>query len=132
MKKLFSAHNRAFFILYFVYFCDLFAFSLVILITAPLLLPKTSMLLAATTLPENRTIIIGLLIATYPLAQLLSAPLLGSLSDLYGHKRILLISTLLTAISFVWSAIAIIQNNLHLLFISRLFAGFVAGNIICS
>lgn len=69
---------------------------------------------------------IGLLVASYPLAQLVGAPLLGRLSDRYGRKPILLLSILGTAVGFVVLALA---NSLPLLFLSRIIDGLTGGNI---
>lgn len=69
---------------------------------------------------------IGLLVASYPLAQLFGAPLLGRLSDRYGRKPILLLSILGTAFGFVVLALA---NSLPLLFLSRIIDGLTGGNI---
>jgi len=69
---------------------------------------------------------IGLLVAAYPLAQLVGAPLLGRLSDRYGRKPILLASILGTAVGFVVLALA---NSLALLFAARIIDGLTGGNI---
>lgn len=49
---------------------------------------------------------LGWLIAAFSLAQLLTAPLLGALSDRYGRRPVLLISTLVAALSYVFAAFA--------------------------
>lgn len=69
---------------------------------------------------------IGLLTATYPLAQLVGAPLLGHLSDRYGRKPVLLVSILGTAIGFVVLGLA---RALPLLFLGRVIDGLTGGNI---
>lgn len=69
---------------------------------------------------------IGLLIAAYPLAQLIGAPVLGGLSDRYGRKPVLLASILGTAVGFVILALA---DSLPLLFLSRIIDGLTGGNI---
>lgn len=69
---------------------------------------------------------IGLLTATYPLAQLLGAPLLGHLSDRYGRKPVLLVSILGTVIGFVVLALA---RALPVLFLGRIIDGLTGGNI---
>lgn len=71
-------------------------------------------------------LLIGVLGATYPLMQLIGAPILGRLSDRYGRKPILLISQVGTLIGFVVLGFA---NTLTLLFVSRLIDGFSGGNI---
>lgn len=69
---------------------------------------------------------IGLLVAAYPLAQLVGAPLLGRLSDRFGRKPILLISIFGTAIGFVVLALS---NSLVMLFVARIIDGLTGGNI---
>ncbi len=69
--------------------------------------------------------IIGLLIASYPAAQLISAPLLGRISDRIGRRPVLLYSILGNALAFVIFAYA---NNLFILFLSRIFSGLMMGN----
>lgn len=73
--------------------------------------------------------LLGLLIAVYPIGQFLATPILGQLSDKYGRKKILAISLLGTALSYVLFAFAIITKNIPLLFFSRFFDGITGGNI---
>lgn len=69
---------------------------------------------------------IGLLAATYPIAQLIGAPLLGKLSDRYGRKPILMMSIVGTGAAFVVLATA---HSLPILFVSRFIDGITGGNI---
>lgn len=69
---------------------------------------------------------IGLLVAIYAGAQLVSAPILGRLSDRYGRRPLLLISIFGTALGFLLLGVA---NSLLLLFAARLIDGLTAGNI---
>lgn len=69
---------------------------------------------------------VGLISATYSLFQLLSAPILGELSDKFGRRPVLLFSIGGTALSF---AILGIANSIPLLFLSRLIDGASGGNI---
>lgn len=71
-------------------------------------------------------ITIGFITATYSLFQIISAPILGELSDKYGRRPVLLISIFGTAISFGLLGIA---NSIPLLFLSRLIDGATGGNI---
>lgn len=73
--------------------------------------------------------LLGLLIAVYPIGQFIATPILGQLSDKYGRKKILSIALLGTAISYVLFAVAIITKNIPLLFASRFFDGITGGNI---
>jgi DHA1 family tetracycline resistance protein-like MFS transporter len=69
---------------------------------------------------------IGFLTATYSFFQLLSAPILGRLSDRFGRKKILIISQLGSALGYLILAFA---NSLPLLFLSRIIDGATGGNI---
>ncbi len=73
--------------------------------------------------------LLGLLIAVYPIGQFLATPILGQLSDKYGRKKILGISLFGTAVSYILFAIAILTKNIPLLFFSRFFDGLTGGNI---
>lgn len=70
--------------------------------------------------------VLGLLIASYAAAQLVGAPILGRLSDRYGRRPVLLISTAGTLFSLLLLAFA---NSLWMLFVSRLLDGLTGGNI---
>lgn len=74
-------------------------------------------------------LLLGTLMALYPIAVFLMAPVLGALSDKYGRKPVLFVSIVGTAISYFIFAYAIITKNIFLLFASRLVDGITGGNI---
>lgn len=74
-------------------------------------------------------ILLGWLIAIYPLMQFLSTPILGQLSDRYGRRKVLAFSIAGTALGYVLFAIGIITRNLPLLFFSRALDGITGGNL---
>ena len=74
-------------------------------------------------------ILLGLLTATFPLGQFLTTPLFGQWSDKWGRKKLLALSTLGSAVSYVLFAWGIMIGNIPLLFISRFFDGLTGGNI---
>ncbi|TNE74016.1 MFS transporter [bacterium] len=69
---------------------------------------------------------VGLLYSVYSLAQLIFSPIWGSWSDRIGRRPIMLLSTLGAAIAYVVFGLA---ESLSVLFLSRLFAGIMGGNI---
>ena len=69
---------------------------------------------------------IGLLYSIFSFAQLIFSPIWGSLSDHFGRRPVMLISTFGAVIAYTVFAFA---NSLALLFISRLIAGIMGGNI---
>jgi MFS family permease len=92
--------------------------------------------------------IYGIMGATYSAFQLIGAPILGRWSDMYGRKRILLLSQLGTLLSWIIFLIALylpqtqilmvdsplvgsftLSLPLIFLFIARLFDGLTGGNV---
>ncbi len=69
---------------------------------------------------------IGLLTASFSIAQFVATPILGSLSDKYGRKPILIICLIGTTISFVLFAEA---RSAMMLFAARILDGLTGGNI---
>lgn len=69
---------------------------------------------------------IGLLTASYSIAQFIATPILGSLSDKYGRKPILVICLVGTTISFIMFAEA---RSALMLFAARILDGLTGGNI---
>ncbi len=70
---------------------------------------------------------IGLLVAGYPMAQLVAGPILGRLSDRYGRRPVLAASQFGTAVSFV---ILGLSNSFTVMFLARLLDGASGGNIL--
>jgi DHA1 family tetracycline resistance protein-like MFS transporter len=66
----------------------------------------------------------GVLVMIYALMQFVGSPILGSLSDRFGRRRIILIATAGSAIDYVIMASA---PSLLWLFVARTIAGFTAG-----
>ena len=96
----------------------------------------------------GNSIVYGLLAATYPAFQLIGAPILGRWSDIYGRKKILLISNAGTAIGWILFLFALILpfggtfiiNSIYLgtivivvplllIFLARAIDGITGGNI---
>jgi len=103
--------------------------SIVIPVIPGLFFSETSDFFDPTVSENFRSILYGWLAAAYPLMQFFGAPYLGALSDRYGRKPILAISLVGTMIGYVLFAIAIIRQDIFLLFFSRMLPGFTGGNI---
>src|SRR5947209_4478433 len=69
---------------------------------------------------------VGLLFATFSLAQLIASPALGDLSDRYGRRPVLVFSLAGTVVSFVMLAMA---HSITMLFLARIVDGLSGGNI---
>lgn len=79
--------------------------------------------------PSLTVISLSWLMASFSLMQFLFAPLLGQLADRFGRRKILALSILGTAFSYVLFAFSIISHNLPLMFIARFLDGATGGNI---
>ena len=69
---------------------------------------------------------IGLLFASFSVAQFIAAPVLGELSDRWGRRPILIFSLVGTVLSFALLAMA---HSITMLFIARIVDGLSGGNI---
>jgi DHA1 family tetracycline resistance protein-like MFS transporter len=69
---------------------------------------------------------VGLLFASFSLAQLFASPVLGAWSDKWGRRPILIFSLVGTVVSFVMLALA---HSLAMLFAARIVDGLSGGNI---
>src|SRR5258707_702852 len=69
---------------------------------------------------------IGVVVAAFPIAQLIGVPLMGALSDRFGRKPVLLISQVSTCIGFIMLGLA---HSLTIIILSRVIDGLFGGNI---
>lgn len=114
--------------LLFTIFNDAIGWGIVLTIFAPLFFDSSDRMLPSDTPNAIRNILLGILIGSFGIAQFLSMPVIGALSDHFGRKQILEWTIFGSLMSFILSAIAILMSNLTLLFFSRLVAGLCSGN----
>lgn len=70
-------------------------------------------------------LVVGLLAASYPAAQIIGGPILGRMSDRFGRRPILMVSIIGTGLSFLVLGFA---NTLWVLFAGRILDGLTGGN----
>ena len=102
-------------VLFLIVLIDLIGFGLVI----PLL-PFYAERFSAS--PQEVTV----LLATYSLAQMLTAPVWGRMSDRVGRRPVLMVSMGVAALAYLWLGFA---SALWMLFVARALGGACAGNI---
>ena len=107
--------NRPLFIIFLTILVNLIGFGIII----PLL-PFYAETFGASPLT------IGLLFASFSMAQLVASPLLGHWSDRWGRRPVLIFSLIGTVVSFVMLALA---QSLVMLFAARIVDGLSGGNI---
>ena len=110
-------------------FIDMIGIGIIIPITPSLFLSHDHSILSSDISQHTRNIMYGFMAATFPFFQFFGAPILGTLADRFGRKRILQISLVGTFIGYVLFASAIHLKLVWLLFFSRALPGFMGGNI---
>src|SRR5262252_2457751 len=73
--------------------------------------------------------VVGLLVSTYAVCQLIAGPPLGHLSDRIGRRPVLLVSQIGTCVGFLILGFA---QTLWLVFLARIIDGLTAGNLTVS
>lgn len=110
-------------------FLDMLGVGIIIPVIPALFFEANSDFFAPEVSRDFRSVVYGLLIASFPFMQFFGAPLLGSLSDRFGRKPLLTLSLAGTMLGYLLFAYAIGSGNLLLLFVSRMLPGFTGGNI---
>lgn len=110
-------------------FIDSVGWGVVYPVFALLFINNATHLFPLTTSLALRNFWFELIIAIYCIFMFLASPLLGSLSDRFGRKIILLISLGGNALGFVICALGIAANSLILIIIGRIIAGATAGSL---
>ena len=124
-----NSRIRILFPVLLTYFLDTLGLAIIYPIFTPLfLLPQFSFFYPTASL-AHRTILLGLLIASFPLAQFFGAPLIGELSDRIGRKRVFIATISASCIGYFLTGIGIQFSSLSLLWLGRLCNGFFAGNL---
>src|SRR5580692_4293693 len=122
--------NRRVFPLYVVVFVGFLGYSLMIATFTPMILRNENGMLAASSSLTERSLILGALLALYPLGQFLGSPVLGAMSDRYGRRPILIASRSSTTVLYVGIAAALVIQNLPLLMLACFVAGLSESNIV--
>ena len=110
-------------------FIDLLGVGIIIPVFAPLIIENKHGMMPAEMTEATRSIFYGFLTATFPFFQFFGAPILGTLADKYGRKKILQISLVGTLVGYVLFALSIHYQILWMLFLARAIPGFMGGNI---
>jgi MFS transporter, DHA1 family, tetracycline resistance protein len=121
--------RRSLFPILLTYFLDNFGLAIIYPIFTPLILKSPHSFLSDETPYFERTILLGILIGSFPLAQFFGAPLIGQFSDRFGRKRAFYFTILGTALGYTFTSVSMMKLSLIGLLISRFCTGLFAGNL---
>lgn len=109
-------------------FIDALGFGLVFPIFSPMIVSNEVGIFPPDSSLALRGLVFGLLVSAYCVGQFFGGPLLGSLSDRLGRKKVLVSSMWLAFIGYLFAGLGVILGNMTILFFARLMAGVSAGN----
>ena len=116
--------------LYIVIFVGFVGYSLMITVFTPMLMGNHHLFVGASATPRSRIVLLSFLLCLYPLGQFAGSPVLGSLSDRFGRKPILLISLTVTTACYALIALALTIRSFALLTVACLVAGTAEANVV--
>ncbi len=96
-------------------------------VLAPLFLNEVNALTTFANIPSK--ILLGVILAIYPLGVIFGSSVIGAASGLYGRKKTLIITLILTVVSYVLSAFAVMAESFLLFVLARFITGIFSGNI---
>jgi len=116
--------------LYIVIFIGFLGYSLMITILTPMILDDDGTLLASLPFRIDRTIVLGVVLALYPMGQFFGSPVMGALSDRFGRRPVLLASLAVTTACYAAFAYSIELKSLPLLMLVSIVTGLAEANIV--
>lgn len=124
-----STQKASLLTIFITVFIDMLGVGIIIPVIPALFFEESTAILGPEYTEMQKSVLYGLLIASYPILQFFGAPMLGALSDRYGRKPMLTMSLFGTMVGYLLFAWAIKEGWIVLLFISRMLPGFTGGNI---
>ncbi|WP_108650660.1 MFS transporter [Dongshaea marina] len=107
---------------------DVMGVGLVFPVIPEIIMSKTSPFFAQSVAPASRYFYYGLSMALWPLGVFIGSSLLGKLSDIYGRKKLLIITILGIVLSYLLSIASFYGTSLWIFMFSRFLCGFFGGS----
>ncbi len=77
---------------------------------------------------QKKMLLLGLMMASFPLGQFFGSPILGRFSDRYGRKRVVLSSLFGTTLGYLITAYSAARGSVLGMFVGMVVCGFCEGN----
>lgn len=116
--------------LYFVIFIGFVGYSLMITILTPVTLNNSGGILDSLPFKADRTIVLGVLLALYPLGQFVGSPVMGAMSDRLGRRPILLVSLFIIAVCYALFAYVLQIRKMPMLMVISFIMGLADADIV--
>jgi MFS transporter, DHA1 family, tetracycline resistance protein len=129
MKTEKQQQKKQFLVILLIVFFGFVGISLPYLIFPSLFLNHDFAIIPPSWNDSSRAIFLGITLAAYPLGQFIGSPILGSLSDDFGRKKLLCASLVIAAACNALAGLAITREHLGLLIASRFITGLMEGNV---
>jgi DHA1 family tetracycline resistance protein-like MFS transporter len=114
--------------LYLVIFIAFTGYSMMVTIFVPMLMYDHAFF-GGEVSRAVKTTVIGVLLALYPLGQLIGSPVIGAFSDRFGRKRVITISLSFTILFYLLIAASLQLHYLWLLMTSCFLCGLTESNV---
>lgn len=124
---MFTKKAISLFLVSLIGFIDLVGLGLVYPMFASMLFQHDCLMLPEDASDATRGTCLGILLATMPITQFFSAPILGMLSDQKGRKKVLLPSLAIGVLGYLIAIVAVSLESFYLLLLSRVAIGISAG-----
>lgn len=114
--------------LYLVIFIAFIGYSMMVTLFVPMLMHEHGFV--DSSVPRGtRTMLVGLLLALYPLGQFIGSPVIGALSDRFGRKKVLSISLFITTFFYLVIAFSLQMHSLWMLMAACFLCGLSESNV---
>ncbi|MEO8715784.1 MAG: MFS transporter, partial [Acetobacteraceae bacterium] len=114
--------------LFLVIFVAFLGYSMMVTLFVPMLMHDHGFLPAGASVAQ-RSLVVGILLAIYPLAQFIGSPIIGVLSDRFGRKPVLIASLAAAVGSYIVISLGIEARSLLLIGLGCLTGGLSESNI---
>lgn len=114
---------------FFTFFVDNLSWAIVFPVFAPFFLDAKHQIFSPETSVAFKTMILGIFLSVFPLAQFLGAPLIGEFADKNGRRKAFIYTLFCTSTGFFLSALGMQFDILWILFVGRFISGLFSGNL---